>query len=147
MTMKLVLQRVSHAQVDVGGETVGSIGHGLLILLGVAKGDSAEEVEWGARKAAELRIFQDENGQMNRSLLEVGGGALVVSQFTLLGDAQKGRRPSFIDAAEPEIAKPLYEHFVKCLRDLGIPVETGIFAAKMSVSLINEGPVTILLER
>ena len=128
-------------------QVVGEIGAGLLILLGIGKSDGDAEMEWGARKAAELRIFQDDEGQMNRSLLDVGGAALVISQFTLYGDAQKGRRPSFIDAAPPEIAEPLYQKFVENLRALGIRTETGIFAAKMSVALVNEGPVTIVIER
>jgi D-aminoacyl-tRNA deacylase len=145
--MRAVLQRVSQASVTVDGEVVGTIGHGLLILLGVDARDGEAEMEWAARKAAELRIFQDEHDKMNLSLLDVGGEALVISQFTLCGDARKGRRPSFTDAAAPEIAAPLYEYFVSCLRNLGIRTATGVFAAKMSVALVNEGPVTIWLER
>ncbi|MBU0508551.1 D-tyrosyl-tRNA(Tyr) deacylase [bacterium] len=145
--MKIVLQRVSSAQVSVNGKVVGKIGTGLVVLLGVEKEDGEAILEWGARKTAELRIFQDENDRMNRSLLEVGGEALVISQFTLLGDARKGRRPSYTDAAEPEVAEPLYEYFVECLRRQGVRVETGIFAAKMSVALVNEGPVTLIIER
>ncbi len=145
--MKLVVQRVSSAQVRVAGKVVGEIESGLLILLGVGRNDEPEAMEWGARKAAELRIFQDEHEKMNLSLIEIGGQALVISQFTLYGDAQKGRRPSFVNAAPPEVAEPLYLKFVASLRALGIRTETGVFAAKMSVSLVNEGPVTIVIER
>lgn len=145
--MKLVVQRVSSAQVTVDGVVCGKIGPGLLILLGIHGGDGADTMEWGAKKCAELRIFQDDQDKMNLSLAELNGEALVISQFTLCADAQKGRRPSFIDAAPPAIAKPLYEHFVNALRTGGIRTATGIFAAKMSVSLVNEGPVTIILER
>jgi D-tyrosyl-tRNA(Tyr) deacylase len=145
--LKLVVQRVSSAQVTVDGVVCGKIGPGLLILLGIHGGDGADTMEWGAKKCAELRIFQDDQDKMNLSLAELNGEALVISQFTLCADAQKGRRPSFIDAAPPAIAKPLYEHFVNALRTGGIRTATGIFAAKMSVSLVNEGPVTIILER
>lgn len=145
--MRLVLQRVSRAQVSVNGKIVGEIGRGLLVLLGVQTGDSREEMEWGARKTAELRIFQDDNDKMNLSLKDINGEVLVISQFTLLADTEKGRRPSFIDAAPPEEAETLYHYFTDCLRKSGIPTATGIFAAKMSVSLINEGPVTIVLDR
>ena len=145
--MRLVVQRVSRASVTVDGKTVGQIGTGLLVLLGVGQKDSEAEMEWGARKVAELRIFPDEQERMNRSLIEMGGEALVISQFTLYGDVQKGRRPSFIDAAPPELAEPLYLKFVSLLRAQGIRTETGIFAAKMSVSLVNEGPVTILFDK
>ncbi|HEY3294167.1 MAG TPA: D-aminoacyl-tRNA deacylase [bacterium] len=145
--MKLVLQRVSSAQVVVEGQVVGSIGQGVLVLLGVEGKDGPAEMEWGAKKVSELRIFQDEQDKMNLSLAEIHGEALVVSQFTLLGDAQKGRRPSFTAAAPPEQARPLYELFVNALRTQGIRTATGVFAAKMSVSLVNEGPVTILLSR
>jgi D-tyrosyl-tRNA(Tyr) deacylase len=123
------------------------IGVGLLILLGVGKEDSEEVMEWGAKKVAELRIFQDEAERMNRSLLDVSGEALVISQFTLYGDAQKGRRPSFISAAPPELAEPLYLKFAEYLRNQGIRTEMGVFGAKMSVTLVNEGPVTIILDR
>jgi D-tyrosyl-tRNA(Tyr) deacylase len=126
---------------------VGEIGNGLLILLGIAASDSSEELSWGIRKVSELRIFQDADEKMNLSLMETGGEALVVSQFTLLADNEKGRRPSFVKAAPPERAKPMYEEFVRQLRALGIRTATGIFGAKMSVSLVNEGPVTIVLER
>ncbi len=145
--MKLVVQRVSSAKVTVAEKVVGEIGAGLLILLGVGRADGPEDMEWGARKTAELRIFQDALEKMNLSLLEIGGQALVISQFTLYGDAQKGRRPSFVDAAPPELAEPLYLKFVENLRALGVHTETGIFAARMSVSLVNEGPVTIIIER
>ena len=145
--VRLVVQRVSRASVTVDGKTVGQIGTGLLVLLGVGQKDSEAEMEWGARKVAELRIFPDEQERMNRSLIEMGGEALVISQFTLYGDVQKGRRPSFIDAAPPELAEPLYLKFVSLLRAQGIRTETGIFAAKMSVSLVNEGPVTILFDK
>jgi D-aminoacyl-tRNA deacylase len=145
--VRIVLQRVSSAQVTVDGKVTGQIGEGLLVLLGVGKGDTEETMEWGARKTAELRIFQDEQDKMNRSLQDVRGEALVVSQFTLFGDAQKGRRPSFTEAAPPEEAERLYKYFVEFLSSLGVHTETGIFAAKMSVTLVNEGPVTIILER
>ena len=145
--MRLVLQRVSSAQVKIDEEIVGQIAAGVLVLLGVAKGDGKEQMEWGAKKVAELRVFQDSLNKMNLSLQDVHGEALVVSQFTLLGDAKKGRRPSYTDAADPEEAESLYEYFVQCLRSLGIPVQTGVFAAKMSVALVNEGPVTLVLER
>jgi D-tyrosyl-tRNA(Tyr) deacylase len=145
--VRLVLQRVSRAQVSVDGRVAGEIGHGLLVLLGVQRGDGVAEMEWGARKAAELRIFQDDQDKMNLSLLDVNGEALVVSQFTLLADADKGRRPSFTDAAPPEEAERLYRYFADCLRKMGIATATGVFAARMSVSLVNEGPVTIVLDR
>ncbi len=145
--LKAVLQRVSGASVAIDGVTVSQIGRGLVILLGVESKDTIAEMEWGARKAAELRIFEDAERKMNRSLFDVHGEALVVSQFTLLADVQKGRRPSFINAAPPEMAEPLYEQFVDTLRTLGVRTATGVFAAKMAVTLVNEGPVTILLER
>jgi D-tyrosyl-tRNA(Tyr) deacylase len=145
--VKIVIQRVSSAQVEVDGNAVGKIGFGLLILLGIGSQDSADEMEWGAQKVASLRIFQDAQNKMNLSLLEVRGEALVISQFTLYGDAQKGRRPSFIEAAPPELAMPLYEQFIKLLTGMGIRTSAGIFGARMSVSLVNEGPVTIILEK
>ena len=145
--MRIAVQRVSSASVSIEGKVVGKIGIGLLVLLGVGKSDTRAEMEWGAKKVAELRIFQDSEQRMNLSVQEVGGAALVISQFTLYADAQKGRRPSFVDAAPPEVAEQLYEQFVECLRGQGVPTETGVFAAKMSVALVNEGPVTILLER
>ncbi len=145
--MRIVLQRVAHARVEVEGRVVGEIQHGLLILLGIAQGDSPAEVEWGANKICELRIFSDDDGKFNLNLEDVGGSVLVVSQFTLMGDAQKGRRPSFITAAPPEIAIPLYEAFVTCLRNRGVTTATGVFGAKMAVHLVNDGPVTLILER
>jgi D-tyrosyl-tRNA(Tyr) deacylase len=145
--LRIVLQRVGSASVTVDGKVVGKIGKGFLILLGIEGKDGQTEMDWGVRKVAELRVFQDEQEKMNLSLEDIGGEALVVSQFTLCADVQKGRRPSFVKAAPPEQAEPLYEYFVDKLRDMGIRTATGIFAAKMSVSLVNEGPVTILLER
>ncbi len=144
--MRAVVQRVSRARVSVGGETTGEIGAGLMILLGVGRDDTAAVAVALAEKVANLRIFEDENGKMNLSLLDVEGGALVVSQFTLYGDARGGRRPSFITAAPPELAKALYEEFCDALRKLGVHIATGIFQAMMSVELVNEGPVTILLD-
>ena len=144
--MRAVVQRVSRARVSVGGETTGEIGAGLMILLGVGREDTAAVAAALAEKGANLRIFEDENGKMNLSLLDVKGSALVVSQFTLYGDASGGRRPSFIAAAPPELAKALYEEFCGALRKLGVHVATGIFQAMMSVELVNEGPVTILLD-
>jgi D-tyrosyl-tRNA(Tyr) deacylase len=144
--MRAVLQRVSRAKVTVAGQITGEINVGLMILLGVGKEDSTAVARTMAEKCAHLRIFEDENGKMNLSLLDVQGSALVVSQFTLYGDARGQRRPSFITAAPPELAKTLYEEFCVALRALGITVETGIFQAMMSVELVNEGPVTILLD-
>jgi D-tyrosyl-tRNA(Tyr) deacylase len=144
--MRAVVQRVSRAKVTVGGELSGEIGAGLMILLGVGREDTAATAIALAEKTANLRIFEDENEKMNRSLRDVGGSALVVSQFTLFGDARGGRRPSFISAAPPEQAKALYGEFCEALRKLGISVATGIFQAMMSVELVNEGPVTILLD-
>jgi D-tyrosyl-tRNA(Tyr) deacylase len=145
--MRLVLQRVSRAQVSVDGTVSGEIGRGILVLLGVENGDGLAEMEWGAKKAAELRIFQDDQDKMNLSLMDVRGEALVVSQFTLLADVERGRRPSFTDAAAPPEAERLYNYFVDCLRKMNVPTATGVFAAHMSVSLVNEGPVTIVIER
>jgi D-tyrosyl-tRNA(Tyr) deacylase len=145
--MRAVVQRVSKASVSVDDEIVGQIGHGVVVLVGVTHGDTSEQAEWLARKVAGLRIFEDSAGKMNAGLLDVGGAALVVSQFTLYADARKGRRPSFTDAALPEVAEPLVEHFAQALRDCGVPVETGIFQAYMLVEIHNDGPVTILLER
>ena len=144
--MRAVLQRVSRARVTVEGKITGEIGGGLMILLGVGREDSAAVSASLAEKCANLRIFEDDQGKMNRSLLDVKGSALVVSQFTLYGDARGQRRPSFITAAPPELAKVLYEEFCAALRKLGVTVETGIFQAMMSVELVNEGPVTILLD-
>ena len=146
--MRVVLQRVSEASVRTEGETVGAIGPGLVVLAGFHDGDDSGTVGWMAGKIVNLRIFGDEQGHMNRSLLDTGGEALVVSQFTLYGDARKGRRPSFIKAARPEIAVPLYEALVEALgRLLPDPVQTGRFGAMMEVALVNDGPVTLLIER
>ena len=145
--MRIVLQRVSRARVTVGGRVTGEIGRGLLLLAGFTDGDGEDAVAWMARKIVQLRIFPDDEGKMNRSVEEAGGGILVVSQFTLYGDARKGNRPSFIDAARPEIAIPLYERFVELLRAAGRPVATGEFGAMMDVELVNDGPVTLILER
>lgn len=140
------MQRVSRARVTVEGRATGEIGPGLMILLGVGREDTSDVAASMAEKIANLRIFEDDQGKMNRSLLEVKGSALVVSQFTLYGDARGQRRPSFIAAAPPEKAKKLYEEFSAALRELGVSVATGIFQAMMSVELVNEGPVTILLD-
>jgi D-aminoacyl-tRNA deacylase len=144
--MRACVQRVSQAQVSVAGEVVGRIQRGLLVLLGVAAGDADDDARQLAQKVAELRIFSDEAGKMNRSLAEAGGAMLVISQFTLLGDCRKGRRPSFIDAAPPEEADRLYQLFVGAVRELGITVETGRFREHMDVMLVNDGPVTLLLD-
>jgi len=144
--MRSVVQRVSRAKVTVDGAITGEIGPGLMILLGVGKEDTSAIASSMAEKVAHLRIFEDDQGKMNRSLLDVQGSALVVSQFTLYGDARGQRRPSFISAAPPEKAKALYEEFAAALRALGVHVATGIFQAMMSVELVNEGPVTILLD-
>ena len=144
--MRAVLQRVSSASVTVGDELIGSIDAGALILVGIAPTDTEAEARWLADKVANLRIWSDEEGKMNRSLLDQGGSALVVSQFTLYGDARKGRRPSFIKAAQGPEAEQLYESCVAALRGLGVHCETGRFGAMMQVSLVNDGPVTILLD-
>ena len=144
--MRMVVQRVSRAKVTVEGRVAGEIGAGLMILLGVGKEDTPGVAAAMAEKASNLRIFEDEQGKMNRSLVDVKGEALVVSQFTLYGDARGQRRPSFISAAPPEQAKKLYEEFCEALRGLGVKVGTGIFQAMMSVELVNEGPVTILID-
>jgi len=144
--MKVVLQRVKSAHVDIAGETVGSIGAGLLILLGVTHSDNPVDAEYLADKVIQLRIFPDNEGRMNRSLLDAGGNLLVVSQFTLYGDCRKGRRPSFDRAARPEQARVLYEYFIECLKSRNIAVETGVFQAEMEIHLINDGPVTLILE-
>ncbi len=145
--MRALVQRVKEAQVSIKGETIAAIGSGLLILLGVAKGDTIAESAWLAAKCARLRIFEDENGKINRSLLDCGGAALVVSQFTLYADTSRGNRPGFEPAALPAEAEPLYEHFLAELAGFGIPVNQGEFGADMLVSLKNDGPVTIMLER
>jgi D-tyrosyl-tRNA(Tyr) deacylase len=145
--MRAVVQRVKKGAVTVAGERVAEIGPGLVILVGVGKGDTEAQADWLAEKIANLRIFEDDAGKMNRSLLEAGGSALVVSQFTLYGDSQKGRRPSFIDAALPDQAEPLVAYFGRRLVFHGVPVQTGVFRANMLVEIHNDGPVTILLER
>lgn len=144
--MRAVIQRVEQASVSVEGEIRGRIGAGLLVLIGVEEGDGDADFRYIADKAPNLRVFEDEQGKMNRSLLDVGGEVLAVSQFTLLGDARGGRRPSFITAARPETADPMYERLVADWRARGIRVETGVFGAHMKVSLVNDGPVTILLD-
>jgi len=145
--VRVVVQRVSRASVTVAGRPVGEIGRGLLVLAGFTGGDGDEAIDWMADKLANLRVFPDDDGKMNRSLLEAGGAALVVSQFTLYGDARKGRRPSFVDAAPPEIADPLYQRLAAALRARGVPVATGEFGAMMAVELVNDGPVTLVLEK
>ncbi|MBQ2170900.1 MAG: D-tyrosyl-tRNA(Tyr) deacylase [Paludibacteraceae bacterium] len=145
--MRIVVQRVREARVEIAGETVGRIGQGLLLLVGIAEGDTMAEVELLAKKVAQLRIFSDEAGKMNRSVQDIEGGVLSVSQFTLYGDCRKGNRPSFVNAARPETAEPLYNALNQLLRtQYGLPVETGRFGADMQVSLLNDGPVTILMD-
>lgn len=144
--MRVLLQRVKEASVRVDQQIVGAIEQGCLLLVGLTHEDSEQEIEWMAQKIAHLRIFADEEGKMNRSLLDIEGAVLSVSQFTLYGDCRKGRRPNFMQAARPEQAEQLYEQFNQCLRDYGLPVETGVFGAMMDVSLINDGPVTLWLE-
>jgi len=144
--MRAVVQRVRSCRVVVAGETIGEIGRGLLVLLGVRTGDTAERARWLADKVVNLRIFEDDQGKMNVSVADAGGGVLVVSQFTLYGDCQKGRRPSFIDAARPEVAEPLYGAFANAVRLQGIPVATGRFGTQMQVELVNDGPVTLVLD-
>jgi D-aminoacyl-tRNA deacylase len=144
--MRVVIQRVRRARVTVGEEVVGEVGRGLLVLLGVTQGDTIEGARWLADKTVGLRIFADDEGKMNRSVEEVGGGVLVVSQFTLYGDCSKGRRPSFIAAAPPDIAVPLYEAYVSAVRARGVPVATGRFGAMMDVELVNDGPVTLIVD-
>ena len=144
--MKAVLQRVKNAHVDVAGATVDAIGPGLVILLGVARTDTQEDADYLVDKTVHLRIFPDEAGRMNRSIVEIGGAFLVVSQFTLYGDCKKGRRPSFDEAAPGEQARELYEYFVSHLKSSNIIVETGVFQAEMEVHLVNDGPVTIILD-
>src|SRR5262245_40111540 len=142
--MRAVVQRVTRASVVIDGESVGSIGIGLVVLLGVTHDDTPDNAKWLAEKIAGLRIFNDTEGKMNRDLLEVNGAMLIVSQFTLYGDSRKGKRPSFIDAAPPPIAIPLYESFINGVKALGIPVATGRFGADMKVELVNDGPVTLI---
>jgi D-aminoacyl-tRNA deacylase len=144
--VRAVVQRVAEARVRVAEEVAGEIGAGLLVLLGVARGDEQAEAERVAGRVARLRIFENEEGKFDRSLLDAGGAALVVSQFTLIADTAKGNRPSFTDAAAPAEAERLYEAFCTALRELGVPVETGVFGARMRVELVNDGPVTIVLD-
>ncbi len=144
--MRAVVQRVRRASVTIDGEVVGAIERGLLILLGVTHTDTPEQARWLAEKVVGLRIFNDAEGKMNLGLTDLGGSVLVVSQFTLYGDAAKGRRPSFIAAARPELAIPLYETFINAIKALGVPVTTGRFGAMMQVELVNDGPVTLILD-
>lgn len=144
--MRIVLQRAREAQVEVEGKIVGQIDHGLVLLVGFTDGDGEEDLRYLAEKVVHLRIFEDEHGKMNRSLLDVQGSILSVSQFTLYGDCRKGRRPNFMAAARPEEASVLYDRFNHLLREYGVRVETGVFGAIMQVKLVNDGPVTILLE-
>ncbi len=145
--MRALIQRVSHASVTVDGRVTGRIGRGFVVLLGITHTDGRAEADWVAAKIAGLRVFDDDAGKMNRSLADVDGQLLVVSQFTLYGDARKGRRPSFTDAATPELAEPLIDYFVETLRDAGFTVATGVFGAHMDVEIHNEGPITMLIER
>jgi D-tyrosyl-tRNA(Tyr) deacylase len=145
--MRAVIQRVSRAEVRVDGEVKGSIDRGFLVLLGVAHADDDAHVTWMADKVLGLRVFPDHDGKMNLALADIAGGILVVSQFTLYGDATKGRRPGFAEAARPEHAVPIYESFVSRLKESGLRVETGVFGAMMDVELVNDGPVTLLLEK
>ena len=144
--MRAVIQRVTTSKVQVGDEIVSQTGPGLLVLLGVSRSDEEKDADYLSDKMVHLRIFADDEGKMNRSLIETGGEIMVVSQFTLLGDCRKGRRPSFVEAAPPERAEQLYEYFVNQLKLKGIPVATGQFQAMMTVSLVNDGPVTLILE-
>jgi len=145
--MRVILQRVSHGRVSVDGRTLAEIGPGLVILLGVGPQDGEEQIRYLVEKIANLRIFGDEQGKINRSVLDIGGRAIVVSQFTLYADTRKGRRPSFTDAASPEIASPLVDRFAELLNDQGVPTQTGEFGAYMLVEIANDGPVTIWMER
>ena len=145
--MKALIQRVTHAKVEVDGKVVGMIGEGALVFVGITHSDTTAQAAWLANKLIHLRIFEDTQGKINQSLIDRKGSALVISQFTLYADCHDGRRPSFTQAAPPEVANPLYEQFVKEIRQGGISVETGIFGAEMKVSLLNDGPFTLLLER
>ena len=145
--VRVVVQRVSRASVTIDGKTVGTIGVGLVVLVGFTSGDDQARIEWMTDKIVGLRVFQDDDDKMNRSIVDVGGAVLVVSQFTLYGNVSKGRRPSFVDAARPEEAIPLYETFVAALRERDVPVESGVFGAMMEVDLVNDGPVTLVIER
>ncbi|MFL6448228.1 MAG: D-aminoacyl-tRNA deacylase [Bryobacteraceae bacterium] len=142
--MRALVQRVSEAQVTVAGKVVGQIGRGSLVFLGVKQNDTSADAEYLANKITGLRIFPDENGKNNLSLADIGGALLIVSQFTLYADTQRGNRPSYAEAAGAEVAKPLYEHFVQCCRNMCSNLQTGVFQAQMSISLVNEGPITIL---
>lgn len=144
--MRAVIQRVASGRVDVDGRKVGEVGKGLVVLLGVARGDGEDEARWTATKLRDLRIFEDDAGKMNLSLADVGGGVLLVSQFTLLADCRKGRRPSFVAAADPDEGRRLYERTAELLRESGVRVATGVFGARMLVTIENEGPVTIVLD-
>ncbi len=144
--MRLLIQRVKNAQVDVDAKTVGSIGPGALVLLGVTHGDDPSKAAWLASKLVNLRMFEDEQGKMNRSLIDIKGSVLIVSQFTLYGDCSEGRRPSFTGAALPAVAEPLYETFIAEVKKLGLPVATGVFGAYMQVTLLNDGPVTFIID-
>lgn len=144
--MRAVVQRVSEASVSVEGRVTGSVGAGLCALVGVGAQDGEEDARWLADKVVDLRIFEDEQGKMNRSLLDVGGGLLAISQFTLFGDARKGTRPGFTEAARPEVAQPLYARFCELVRARGVAVGEGVFRATMQVRIVNEGPVTLLLD-
>jgi D-tyrosyl-tRNA(Tyr) deacylase len=145
--VRVVLQRVREASVSVDGRVVGSIGRGFMVLVGFTAGDGEAAVAWMADKVVGLRVFDDAAGKMNRALADVGGAVLVISQFTLYGDTSRGRRPSFISAAPPEVAEPLYERFAAAVRQSGVPVAMGVFGAVMDVALVNDGPVTLVLER
>ncbi|PJD97247.1 MAG: D-tyrosyl-tRNA(Tyr) deacylase [Parachlamydia sp.] len=145
--MKLVVQRVSQAKVEVEGKTVGAIGPGVVVLIGITHDDTTNQAIWLANKLINLRIFEDAEGKINQSLLEINGQALIISQFTLYADCSGGRRPSFTQAARPELAKQLYEKFIEEVQKGGVKVQTGIFGAEMQVSLLNDGPVTLILER
>lgn len=144
--MRAVIQRAARAEVAVDGRVIGRIGPGLVILLGVGQHDTEADAEFLASKIVGLRIFSDDEGKMNRSLLETGGGALIISQFTLWGDCRKGRRPSFVQAAPPEMAERLYEYFIKLVSDQGVETATGKFGAMMAAELVNDGPVTLIVE-
>lgn len=144
--MKLVIQRVTEASVNINGEETRSIGRGFVVLIGITEGDTRQDVEYLASKCVSLRVFTDETDKMNLALQDIGGELLLISQFTLYGDCRKGNRPNFMKAAKPDVAKPLYEHFIEECKKSGIPVQTGEFGADMQVRLCNDGPVTILMD-
>src|SRR5690242_19616445 len=144
--MRAVVQRVSSASVLVDGKVTGEIGTGLCVLVGVGQGDAAEDARWLADKIVDLRVFEDDQGKMNRSVIDVRGGVLAISQFTLFGDARKGNRPAFVEAARPEVAQPLYAQFCQRVGERGVQVGEGVFRATMQVRIVNEGPVTLLLD-